>query len=264
MRQSKTSSPRQRQRQRRAKQQPWRRDLHVEQLEDRRLLSILGHPGALDGKLAYVNAGHGWVYDTRRQCEEGDFDLAWKTQRTEYNEIVEDFGNQDQMTLYADYLFRAGATVVPLRPIGHQTREVVLDNIGPVTGDGSARLAGGGTVEFVGNWTDSTSTVFFGPAGATPYRAVATSASRTAYAKYIPDIEESGLYPVYAWVRADATWRTSDQRYRIHYAGGQTEVSINHRDVGNGYVYLGTYFFEQGTTGYVEIGNQSTDLRSDA
>ena len=32
------------------------------------------------------------------------------------------------MTFYADYLLRAGATVVPMRPVGRQINEVVLDN----------------------------------------------------------------------------------------------------------------------------------------
>ena len=51
-----------------------------------------------------------------------------QTQRSENFEIVEDLGNQDQMTFLVDYLFRAGATIVPLRPVGHQIHEVVLDN----------------------------------------------------------------------------------------------------------------------------------------
>ena len=152
---------------------------------------------------------------------------------------------------------------MPLRPVGHQTKEVVLDNTGPVSGDGTRLLAGKGTVQF-GEWTDSTSSVYFGPTGTTPFRAAGTAATQTAHARYTPDIQEAGFYPIYAWVSADATWRTSDQRYSIHYAGGQTDVSINHRMVGGGFVYLGTYFFEEGTSGYVDIGNQSQDLREEA
>ena len=47
------------------------------------------------------------------------------------------------MTYYADYLFRAGATVVPMRPVGRQINEVVVDN----------DSAG---VTFTGAWTNST------------------------------------------------------------------------------------------------------------
>ena len=45
------------------------------------------------------------------------------------------------MTFLVDYLFRAGATIVPLRPVGHQTNEVVMDNDDP-------------GVTFVGDWAD--------------------------------------------------------------------------------------------------------------
>jgi len=116
---------------------------------------------------------------------------GWDYHRPEYNDIVEDLGNQDQMSLYVDYLFRAGATVVPLRPVGHQPHEVVIDNLG-------AR-AGVGFVEWEGAWQDSTYAVYYGnPADSVHYRFASTSASATARARYRPDIPEGGLYPVYA------------------------------------------------------------------
>ena len=61
------------------------------------------------------------------------------------------------MTIYVDYLFNAGATVVPMRPVGHQPNEVVLDN------DDAG-------VTFSGNWQTSISGVYFGDAGDEPYR----------------------------------------------------------------------------------------------
>ena len=70
--------------------------------------------------------------------------------------MIEDLGNIDQMTFLVDYLFRAGATVVPLRPVGHQTNEVVLDNDDP-------------GVTFEGNWKDGKDDVYFGKAGHVPY-----------------------------------------------------------------------------------------------
>jgi hypothetical protein len=42
--------------------------------------------------------------------------------------MVEDLGNQDQMTAFVDYAWNAGATVVPLRPVGYQPNEYVVDN----------------------------------------------------------------------------------------------------------------------------------------
>jgi hypothetical protein len=45
----------------------------------------------------------------------------------------------------------------------------------------------------------------------------------------------------------------------VHHSGGITEVTVNHERVGNGLVYLGTYYFETGTEGYVDISNRSSD-----
>ena len=46
------------------------------------------------------------------------------------------------------------------------------------------------------------------------------------------------------------------------HSGGTTEVTVNHRRVGNGLVYLGTYYFEAGSNGYVDISNRSNDAGS--
>src|SRR5207302_8731207 len=66
----------------------------------------------------------------------------------------------------------------------------------------------------------------------------------------------AGFYPVYAWATAGSN-RAPDQLYRVNHATGITEVHVNHRRVGSGLVYLGTYYFEAGTNGYVDISNRS-------
>ena len=227
------------------------RSLGMEPLEPKLALSALGliddaytPTGGLDDKIVYIHGGHGYT---------AEFPSAgqWGFQRPEIisgvgdSEMIEDLGNQDQMTLLADYLFRAGATIAPLRPIGHQTNEVVLDN------DDAG-------VTFSGSWSNSTASLYFGDVGDVPYRFASTSATETAVARYQPDLPEGGFYPVYAWTRYGSD-RAADQLYRVHHAGGETEVTINHRRVGNGLVYLGTYYFEAGTGGYVEISNKSSE-----
>ena len=216
---------------------------HLEPLEPRLVLSASGlvdvgsqPTGALTGKIAYTHAGHGWTADNLGSG-------AWTTQRPETFEMVEDLGNIDQMNFLADYLFRAGATVVPLRPVGVQTNEVVLDNddVG---------------VTFVGGWSDSSGSVYYGGPFDTPYRFTTSSATETAYARYQPNIPEAGFYPVYAWTKSGSN-RAPDQLYRIAHTGGITEVTVNHRRVGDGLVYLGTYYFDAGTGGYVDISNRS-------
>src|SRR5215470_16465742 len=106
---------------------PWRHAFAFEVLEPRLTLAAAGlvttpqtYSGALNGKIVFTSGGHGWQWNNTLG--------RYATDRGDNNEIVEDFGNQEQMTAYADYLLRAGATVVPMRPVGRQTNEVVLDN----------------------------------------------------------------------------------------------------------------------------------------
>ncbi|MEM9560374.1 MAG: GC-type dockerin domain-anchored protein [Planctomycetota bacterium] len=191
--------------------------------------------GALSGKIVYLHGGHGW---TANNLGSG----AWFTQRPETFEIVEDLLNQDLMRFQADALWNAGATVVPLRPIGHQPIEVIVDN-----DDAGAT--------FSGPWSDSNQAQFFGDPGDVPYRFANTSAVETAVARYTPDLPEAGFYPVYTW--ALLSGNRVEQLYRVTHTGGTTELRIDHRRVGSGLVYLGTYHFDAGTAGFVEISNQS-------
>jgi hypothetical protein len=197
--------------------------------------------GGLTGKIVYTHGGHGITADNKGNGK-------WTFQRGEGHEMIEDLGNIDQMNFLVDYLFRAGATIAPLRPVGHQVNEVVMDNDDP-------------GVTFSGQWTDGKESIYFGKSGAVPYKQARTSNKETAYARYTPEIPEAGFYPVYAWTSSGKD-RAADQLYRVNHTGGATEVMVNHRRVGNGLVYLGTYYFEAGKKGSVDISNQSNDARS--
>lgn len=192
--------------------------------------------GALSGRIIYTSGGHGYVY----------VGSSWGTGRGTTYQINEDHGNVDQMTQFVYQAFSAGATVVPMRPVGNQVNEVVINNSDP-------------QVTYTGTWTDSSTAnkPYYGSASdSVAYRFAAASASETATARYTPNIPQPGYYPVYGWV-LDSTNRCVDQLYRIQHTGGISEVRVNHRKVGKGWVYLGTYYFNQGTSGYCEISNQS-------
>jgi len=189
--------------------------------------------GSMTGRIVFTSAGHGWTWTAN----------GWRTQRGVALQMNEDYGNLDQMTLFVAYCFHAGATVVPLRPVGYQTNEVVLDNDSP-------------GVSWNGSWSDSTSGVFFGNAGAVPYRFAAASQTETALATYTPAIPAAGSYPVYCWAAHGAN--RIRQLYRIFHLGGETRVRIPHDLVGKGWVYLGTYQFRAGANaavGSVRISN---------
>jgi hypothetical protein len=210
----------------------------MECLEPRRLLSVVpsvlpAPTGALSGRVVFTSAGHGYAADGN----------VWRTGRGLTNGMVEDMGNQDQLQSYADYLLNAGAMVVPLRPVGYQPNEIVLDNTS----------AG---VTFSGSWSNSATNPHWGASGAAvTYRfASVNNTSETAVATYSPNIAQAGHYPVYTWV-LDSSNRTN-QLYRINHAGGSQEVRVDHRKVGKGWVYLGTYYFNAGTSGNVQISNR--------
>ena len=65
-----------------------------------------------DRQARFLHGGHGWTYDLATGI--------WYTQRPLLFGMVEDFGNLDQLNFFADFCFRAGATVVPIRPLGFQ------------------------------------------------------------------------------------------------------------------------------------------------
>ena len=195
--------------------------------------------GALSGRIVFIGAGHGWTFANESTSP------RWYTQRGVANSMVEDYGNLDQMNLFAEHLWRAGATVVPTRPLGFQTNEVVLDNTSA-------------SVRFAGAWSTSIGPIFYGEAGTPAYRFAAVASTETATATYTPAIPAAGLYPVYTWV-AHGGNRVA-QLYRVRHSGGETHVRIPHHRVGNGWVWLGNFHFNAGThpeSGSVVISNQS-------
>ncbi|MEM6315931.1 MAG: hypothetical protein AAF743_17710, partial [Planctomycetota bacterium] len=215
----------------------------LENLESRRLLSsdiIAGvstdggdYAGNLSGRTVFVNAGHG--------LNVSGSGTNWSTDRGDNNEIVEDFGNQDQLRFFADYLLRAGAAVVPFRPIGNQPLEVIVDN-----DDAGYSEAGGWT-------TSASSSNFFGSVGDAPYRFAAAASANTA--TFTADLPEAGLWPVYTWVQQSSN--RAVHTYTINHTGGDATVNIDHAKVGSGWVYLGTYQFDAAPASVTVSGVQA-------
>jgi len=191
--------------------------------------------GALSGVIVYASGGHGWTAGS----------TSWFLQRPLLLDMIEDYGNLEQLNYFVNYAFNAGATVVAFRPVGYQDIEVVLDQDDP-------------GVSYTGTWTNSGSSPYYEnnvTVSGIAYRFAATSAIESATARYTPTLPTTDYYPVYTWV-LDSNNRTN-QLYRIVHSGGTTEVRVDHRLVGKGWVYLGTYYFEAGTGGYLEISNQA-------
>jgi len=195
--------------------------------------------GALSGVTVFVSAGHGWMYSSNGY---------WYLERALIYDMVEDYGNLDQLNYFVHYLYNAGATVVPFRPVGYQPVEVVLDNDDP-------------GVTYTGTWYNSSTSAYYYENGVTssgvPYKWAYASTGETATARYTPNIPVTGFYPVYCWTK-DGDDRVR-QTYRIKHSGGISEVVVDHRMVGKGWIWLGNYYLTAGTTHYVEITNASPD-----
>ena len=196
--------------------------------------------GCLSGIVIYAAAGHGLTANASTN--------AWAAGRGITYGMVEDMGTIDQLNYFALQAWKAGATVVPMRPLGYQTNEVVIDNV-----DTAATLAS--RVTYGGNWGNTSQTdYYYGKSGEVGYRWANTCPTgTTAWASYRPDLPAAGEYPVYVWARPGSD--RVPQLYRVHHAGGVTDVRVDHRQVGNGWVWLGNYWFDAGTNGCVNISN---------
>ncbi len=193
--------------------------------------------GALSGVVVFASAGHGWTAGSSN----------WYLQRPVLWDMNEDYGNIDQLNYFVHYAFNAGATVVPFRPVGWQPIEIVLDN------DDAG-------VTFTGSWTNGDSPKYYEDGdvlSGVVYKWTESNPTETATARYTPTITQTDFYPVYCFTIA--SHNRTVQTYRVSHSGGITEIPIDHRLVGNGWIWLGNYHLEAGGDNYVEITNASPE-----
>lgn len=203
---------------------------------------------------------HGRFYDVETQI--------WKWQRPNMFNICEDLFTQSFVLPYlVPMLENAGAYVMLPRERDTQTHESIVDN------DSTDCEGFGGTIGIYsesGKW-ECADTGFvlhavynaeenpFKMGTARKSEAIATKA-KTAESKAIwrADIPERGEYAVYVSYKT-LPESVSAARYIVHHLGGETSFIVNQRMGGGTWIYLGTFEFEQGTDGYVELSNRTPD-----
>ncbi len=155
------------------------------------------------------------------------------------NEIVIDFLQR--------YLTNAGIRVFSVRERSYQENEVIIDN-----GDAGYTESG--------SWRNSSSSTP-GRMYGTSYRiADVTDSPPHSTATWTPDIPEAGHYPVYIYL-ARISSRNRTATYTINHAGGSSTVEVDQRKYGDQFVYLGTWYFNQGTnpaTGSVSVSSEGS------
>jgi hypothetical protein len=76
--------------------------------------------------------------------------------------------------------------------------------------------------------------------------------------RWTANLTQSGIHTVYLKWTADSN-RASNVPVDILYAGGKEEVEVNQRSNNGEWIALGSYWFNQGAQGRIEIGTLGTD-----
>ena len=195
----------------------------------------------------------------------------WDWQRSPNHRTLEDVYTQSYVLPFLiPMLENAGAVVLTPRERDIQTREIVCDNDPAFTEGRTPSVRARGRYQETGEWEEAgTGFADFSavykdydfPFSKGTAKKIHTAREGEVPARIIwrPTIEEKGNYAVYVSYKT-LPESTSDARYTIHHLGGETLKHVNQQMGGGMWIYLGTYLFDKGTQGFVELTNLSSDL----
>ena len=212
----------------------------------------------MSGRTLAVWQSHGRYYNE----EEG----RWMWQRAPLHRTVEDMYTQSYVLPFLiPMLENAGAYVMTPRERDTQVREVICDNdpsfqgaregllrrVGRYTEKGSWSSAGEGFADAKREYSLDDNPFVMGTA-----RRAATISSNvpTASARWTPNFLERGRYAVYVSYKT-LPGSTECAHYTVRHMGGTTEFSVNQQVGGGTWIYLGTFEFDAGADGWVEVDN---------
>ncbi|MBO4624116.1 MAG: xanthan lyase [Bacteroidales bacterium] len=220
-------------------------------------------PQGLSGRHIALWQSHGRYFDDELGL--------WDWQRSPNHRTLEDVYTQSYVLPFLiPMLENAGAVVLTPRERDIQTREVVCDNDPAFTEGRGPAVRTRGRYQEEGDWQDAGtgfadfSATYKGydfPFSKGSARKIHTAREDEEPARAIwrPTIEEKGSYAVYVSYKT-LPESTSDARYTIHHLGGETLKHVNQQMGGGMWIYLGTYLFDKGNHGYVELTNLSSQL----
>jgi hypothetical protein len=209
----------------------------------------------LSGRHIALWQSHGRYFDQ-------DQDL-WSWQRPCLFGTCEDMFTQSFVLPYlVPMLENAGAYVMLPRERDIQKNEVIADNDPTAGGRGEARYtekgkwedAGVGFADLKPVYMDLENPFETGTVRKSP--CVSPSSAPTASATWTPTIPERGEYAVYVSYKSLPN-STSAAHYTVHHLGGKTEFAVDQRIGGGTWIYLGTFEFEAGESGYVTLDNHT-------
>ena len=236
-------------------------DLRVEDPRKKSVPLVSGNdwwPLGLSGRHIALWQSHGYYWEPETD--------RWEWQRSPNHRTCEDVYTQSYVLPFLlPMLQNAGAVVLTPRERDPQTHEVVCDNDPAFSGkrgpavrregnyaeNGSWRSAGAGFADAQETYSGYDNPFTMGTARATD------TGDGTASAQWRPDIPQKGEYAVYVSYKS-VSGSTTDARYTVHHLGGETLLHVNQQMGGGTWIYLGTFLFDKGTKGYVELTNKSS------
>jgi MYXO-CTERM domain-containing protein len=188
--------------------------------------------GALSGKTVYVSAGHGWMYSAG----------AWRTQRGNTHDLVEDFITIEGVNEYLiGYLQAMGAYVVPIREADLNPNLVIVDD-GDVAIEGEINEVATPDRGW-GGFATPFESVDLQPFAIGTARQMTAVGSENGRAVFPAAITEAGYYNVYvSYVQGPN--RVPDAHFIVRHAGGESHVRVDQRRHGSTWMLLGRWYFE--------------------
>jgi len=127
--------------------------------------------------------------------------------------------------------------------------EIILDNA-------AAGVSGGGR-SFTGTWCSSVSAGYYG------VNSLYSCGSSTDTYRWTPTIAVADTYNVYVWWTSHVN-RSTAVPIAVTHAGGTTTRTFNEQTGGGAWVLHGTYSFNAGTGGYVQVSDINGQACADA
>ncbi len=218
------------------------------------------------------------LWQSHGRYYEHKFD-RWEWQRPCLFQTCEDMFTQSfVLPFLVPMLENAGAYVMLPRERDTQTNEVVVDNdsswictpIQDVAGWHGA-VRGIGHYSEKGTWSDAgqgfadlkeTYTGIENPftMGSARQATCIPHGKKDGLAEveWRPEIPERGEYAVYVSYRSLQTSSTS-ACYSVHHLGGISRFAVNQKMGGGTWIYLGTFEFAEGSSGYVSLDNRTPE-----
>lgn len=206
----------------------------------------------LSGRHIALWPSHGRYYDQNSG--------RWIWQRPVLFTSVEDMLSTGFVLPYlVPMLENAGAYVMLPRERDTSHIEIIIDNDHTSGGRGTGTYTESGKWEDAGTGFADTAAVYTGLANPfTAGTARKAQCGKAARAVWTPDIPERGRYAVYiSYKTLENSSCCAD--YTVHHLGGETRFLVNQKAGGGTWIYLGTFEFDKGRQGYVELLSTAPD-----